>query len=311
MPRQDEGGSVTKIAYVTLDVFTDRRFGGNQLAVFPDGGGLAPATMQAIAREMNLSETAFLSPAAAPQTWDLRIFTPAMELPFAGHPTIGAAVALGLLGRVTGEGIVLNEGVGPVPVRVSAADQSRGSAVLTTPLLPRRVEAATPPAPLLAETIGLREEDLGPVPPSAHSAGVPFTFMSVRDRARLDAAALDVQGWRTHLSETSAPHVVLFTLDDWHTGRDVSLRMFAPAMGIAEDPATGAAAAALASLLADLQRPADGTSCWRISQGVKMGRPSEIRLETDVASGALTAVRIGGSAVLMARATLELDGNGD
>lgn len=296
-----------QLSFVTLDVFTERRFGGNQLAVFPDAPGLPDATMQAIARELNLSETIFLSPSRPGSDWNARIFTPGVELPFAGHPTIGAAIALSLLGHVRSETIVLHERAGPVPVRLLHSE--RGPfAVLTAPQLPEPVSLShAVDADALASMIGLRSADMGPVPPAAYSAGVPFTFVPVRSRGLLDRAVLDVQQWALHLRSTAAPHVAALSLEDWSEGSEVDLRMFAPAMGITEDPATGAAAAALAGLLAKIQSPQDGTKTWRITQGVQMGRPSAIRLEADIAGGAIMSVRVGGHAVLMSRSTMEID----
>jgi trans-2,3-dihydro-3-hydroxyanthranilate isomerase len=297
---------MAELSYLTLDVFTDRRFGGNQLAVFPDASGLPDATMQAIARELNLSETIFLSPARPGQEWNARIFTPGMELPFAGHPTIGAAIALSLLGRVESDRIVLHEPAGPVPVRLFESGGTP-AAVLSTPQLPRPVSLVLAEPAALASMLGLSPSDIGPVAPAAYSAGVPFTFIPVRSRTLLDRAVLDVPNWAIHVGSTAAPHVAVLSLEDWEQGTEVHLRMFAPAMGIAEDPATGAAAAALAGLLARIQRVPDGTGKWRIIQGVRMGRPSIIQLEADVAAGAVAAVRVGGQAVLMSRATMEID----
>jgi trans-2,3-dihydro-3-hydroxyanthranilate isomerase len=292
--------------YLTLDVFTDRLFGGNQLAVFPDGAGLDTRTMQAIARELNLSETAFVLPFDGAAHWPLRIFTPAMELPFAGHPTIGAAIAMVELGRVdVRAGLVFNEPAGPVPVRFDVSGKGPIVATLASPRVPEAL--ARPPLPdVLARIIGLPVADLGPGPASAFSAGVPFTFVPVRDRSALARVAVDLGAWREHLSAGPAPHLLVFTMADWPDGREVDARMFAPLMGISEDPATGGAAAALAALLAKQQGLREGERVWTIRQGEDMGRPSRIVLKAVAIGGKIVSVEVGGQAVLVGRGTLQL-----
>jgi trans-2,3-dihydro-3-hydroxyanthranilate isomerase len=298
------------LPFVTADVFTDRPFGGNPLAVFLDARGLDDALMQAIAREMNLSETVFvLPPQDARHTRRLRIFTPATELPFAGHPTVGTAVVLAETGALGGaaERMVLEEEVGPVEVTIDRGADDRGAgrataAVLTSP----RLSAAGPALPepsTLARVLGLPVSAVAEagVPPGGYEAGVPFAIVPVRDPAALSAIRLDLAAWRDVLADAWAPHLYAVTMEDWATGREIRARMFAPAMGIAEDPATGAAAAALAGFLADRQRLADGEVRWTIRQGEKMGRPSEIALEADISGGRLARVRIGGKAVIMSR----------
>lgn len=285
--------------YLVLDVFTDRPFGGNPLAVFPDAKGLDAAAMQIIAGELNLSETIFLTAGAEPDRWSARIFTPGMELPYAGHPTIGAALALAKLGRVSGDSLILDEAVGAVAVTLSGE-----AAILTSLRLPEEVEAPLDAA-AAAALLGLASDELGPLAPSAWSAGVAFTFIPVANREALARASLDLTVWRARLAGSAAPHVYAFALADWDHGARVRARMFAPAMGISEDPATGAAATALAGLLARAQRRGEGSHAWRIHQGVEIGRPGLIRLEADVAGGAVTAVRVGGEAVLVARGRLE------
>jgi trans-2,3-dihydro-3-hydroxyanthranilate isomerase len=291
--------------YLLLDVFTDRMFGGNQLAVFPDCAGLSAATMQAIARELNLSETVFVLPAEDGAAARLRFFTPAMELPFAGHPTIGAAVALASAGGLL-EGLshaVLAEEAGAVPIAIQRRDDGLLSATLTSPLLPTRLATGLSGAQA-ARIVGVPPTALAVSGPLAYSAGVPFHFLPLRSVESLAAVTLDLQAWQTHLAASVAPHVVVLAMDDWLQGREIHLRMFAPLMGIAEDPATGAAAAALAGLLVDLQTPADGTHRWTIRQGQAMGRPSTIELEVDVVDRRPAAVRVGGTAVIVGRGTL-------
>lgn len=293
--------------YILLDVFTDRVFGGNQLAVFPDGAGVDAAVMQAVARELNLSETVFVLPREGAAHATLRIFTPGMELPFAGHPTIGAAIALasdgGALAGATD--ILFAEQAGEVPVLIERRE-GQLSATLTSPKLPNRVHSDLS-VESAAQVLGLTPADLAGIEAVAYSAGVPFHFIAVRSTDVLDRVALDLQAWRTHLVDSAAPHVVAMAQDNWTDGREVHVRMFAPLMGIAEDPATGAAAAALAGALVDRQQPDDGVARWTLHQGHAMGRPSTILLEADVRKGRPEAVRVGGTAVVVGRGTLRVE----
>ena len=296
---------MTNLSYVLLDVFTSQPFGGNQLAVFPAAGALEPALMQAIARELNLSETVFAEPLEEGRSWRLRIFTPAMELPFAGHPTVGAAIALARLGHCDDSGsIAFEEGVGTVDVEFSRSEGRALVATLDSPRMSARlVQSADREA--LAAVLGLAETDLAPVEASAWSAGVPFTFIPLADRDALARVVFDVQAWRDALSGSEAPHVIAYSADA-AAADVVHVRMFAPLMGIAEDPATGAAAAALAGLLADRHGHADGDLCFLVRQADDMGRPSVIRLAVSVDGGAVRRVRVGGEAVLVGDGRLEL-----
>lgn len=291
--------------FITADVFTDRVFGGNPLAVFPDAAGLDPELMQKIAGELNLSETVFVLPPDDPRhIARLRIFTPAIELPFAGHPTVGTAIILAETGAVGPDvdGIVLEEGVGPVPVRLERRQGAPMLAALTSPRLPSSV--AEPPATAdLARVLGLDASaiDGAGVAAGCYSTGNAFTIIPLRDRAALGSISLDRAAWNEVLRSGEAPHVYVLAMDDWKDGLEVQVRMFAPAMGIAEDPATGAAATALAGFLADRQTPWTGTRRWDIRQGEEMGRPSRIVLEADAEAGALRAVRVAGEAVIVSR----------
>ena len=296
-------------AFVTADVFTDRPFGGNPLAVFPDAV-LAPETMQRLAAELHLSETVFVLPPTDPaHTHRLRIFTPAMELPFAGHPTVGTALVLAETGRLgpidRRLDIVFEEGVGPVPVTIERDAAGRLGATLTSPIVPR--QTADPfDGVLLAAAVGLDAAALDPaVAGGIFSAGVPFAILPVRPE-RLSAAAVDLGLWRSHLAGTTQEHIYLAASDDWAAGRTARVRMFAPAMGIIEDPATGAAAAGFVGFLAARQRLADGITRWTLSQGTELGRPSRIDISAKIAGGKLVAARVGGTAVLMSHGSFDL-----
>lgn len=293
----------------TLDVFTDRVFGGNPLAVFPDAEGIAPEAMQRIARELNLSETVFVTGAEG-TSFAVRIFTPLGELPFAGHPTVGTAMLLTMLGRVpTGERVarlVLREEVGPVPVEVRMEDGRPTFAMFAAPRVPE--QGPPPPAPAaLAEVLSIAESDLGGSLPTAnYSAGVPFLFVSVRSRDALARARVDVGAWERHVADAWAPHLYVSTDDAGEDGVALRARMFAPAMGIPEDPATGGAATALAGLLAARDAEGNGTWCWKVLQGVEMGRPSRIIIEADVLEGRVAQVRVGGSAVVVSEGEMTI-----
>ncbi|HZH28867.1 MAG TPA: PhzF family phenazine biosynthesis protein [Azospirillaceae bacterium] len=302
-----------RLSYMTVDVFTDRPFGGNPLAVFTDPQGLDDTTMRRLANELNLSETVFLLPPETPEgTRKVRIFTPASELPFAGHPTVGAAVVLaqsGALPELNDHGladIVFEEGVGPVRVRVERRDGGLTAATLTAARLPERVGTGVDHE-TLAALLGLPVDALETrVAAGGYSAGVPFLFIPVRDAQALGRIRFDAGVWRDTFAKLAAPHIYAVTMADWRNGRTIASRMFAPAMGIVEDPATGGAAAALAGFLSDHQTLADGTAAWTVHQGEHMGRPSTIELAVDIAAGRATAVRVGGTAVAMSEGTFVL-----
>ena len=300
---------MTQHAFITADVFTDRPFGGNPLAVFPEAA-VPPELMQRLAAELHLSETVFVLPPENPaHTRRLRIFTPGMELPFAGHPTVGTAIILaetGQLGPIDRRlDIVFEEGAGPVPVTIERGADGRLTATLTSPRVPSRVPGSLDPT-LLAAAIGLKEAMLqADVAPAIYSAGVSFAIIPVRPEF-LSQAHVDLALWRSDLAQTPAQHLYLAALDDWAGGHEARVRMFAPAMGITEDPATGAAAAAFVGFLADRQKPADGAVRWTLSQGTELGRPSRIEIGADLVDGKLTAARVGGTAVLMSRGAFDL-----
>jgi len=296
-----------KRRFFTLDVFTDRRFAGNPLAVVLESEGLDTAAMQAIAGEFNLSETVFVLPPEQPgHRALLRIFTPARELPFAGHPTVGTAV---LLSRLDGgdqtRAIVLNEGVGPVPCRVTP-NTGGGEATFDLPTLP--VEAgAPPPVATLAEALGIAVDDIGfgDFPTSCWSAGNGFTFVPVKSldavaRAKPNRAVFD-----SALVEPLHGAIFIFTRETAEAGHDFYARMFAPIMGVLEDPATGSAAAAFAGVLSRFGGFQDGAHSVTIEQGYEMGRPSLITLGLTLQGGALTAGTVGGGAVVVSEGTIE------
>lgn len=295
--------------FLTADVFTDRMFGGNQLAVFPRADGLDTPLMQSIARELNISETVFVFPPDDPaHTRKLRIFTPGSELPFAGHPTIGAAFVLATAGEVSlgadGGSIVFEEGVGPVPVTVRCDGGVPSYCELTTARLPE--VGPTPPAlEEIAASLSLRPEDLrnDHFAPRGVSCGVPYLFVPLRDEAALARARINLPAWERSLSGWWASAVFPFA-EAASDGVDFRARMFAPGIGIPEDPATGSAAAALAGYLAGEAGPEHGTLRWVVAQGVEMGRPSRLHVACDRSGGRISAVRVGGTSVLVAEGRL-------
>lgn len=280
--------------YVLADVFSEQPFAGNQLAVFPDGSSVPPGCMQKIARELNLAETVFvLSPEDPANHFKFRIFTPMAELPFAGHPTIGTACVLAELGfaKLSGGETRINaeEGAGVVPVLIRKV-RDLFAAQFTAPQLPH-TKPGVPEQSILARMLSLdpSEAESG----QAYSCGVPFLFVPVASRAALARIQLDLSLWEAETKNAWAREIYAFACE----GQNVFARMFAPRLGIAEDPATGAAAAALAGVLAD--RTKDGVTEWTISQGIEMGRPSVLSLEADVRAGEIAAVRVGGKTVPM------------
>jgi len=296
--------------FVTADVFTDRTFGGNPLAVLPDAGGLADGQMQAIAREFNLSETVFVLPPDEPaHTRKLRIFTPAQEVPFAGHPTVGSALVLAAIGALDLAGettrITFEERAGPVPVTIRSAGGRAVFAQLTAPQAPEVRPAPEPAA--LAAMLSLAPADLRTAAglPEIASCGLPFLIVELRDAAALARARLDHAIWRELLAGASTKEVYLVTRDAG-ADADFQVRMFAPAAGVAEDPGTGSAAAALGGWLGLREAPADGTQRYVIAQGIEMGRPSRLEIEIEKRAGQVTAVRVGGGAVLVSEGTIEV-----
>ena len=277
----------TLLSYAVYDVFTDTPFGGNPLAIVFEADDLSTTQMQTIAREFNFSETVFLlSPKDPQHTMQLRIFTPARELPFAGHPTIGAAVSLSDLGH--GPDLTLELGVGVLPAQ---AEQGSASFLAGQP-----VEVlAHPDARLVAQTLGLKDNDIAQAPIMA-SMGVPFTFTALTSKAALSQIDIDetvMKTGRARYPESKDFAQAAYWRDDVASqkqGHDVvHLRMFAPLDGILEDPATGSAAAALANLLyADAGTPVT----LSVHQGYDMGRPSKIE-----AHAGPQGARISGSAI--------------
>ena len=271
------------------DVFTDTPFAGNPLAIvdLTDGAeALSTAQMQILARQFNLSETIVLMPPADPaHTARARIFFPTAEIPFAGHPTVGAALYLAARDGLSD--LVLEEEAGLVPVTVA-----QGRAEFTAPVLPAR-HAAAPDTGLCARACGLGVDDIGPHRPGAFAGGPAFAYVPVVSRAALARARPVQPHWDALMEAAGVDSAFLYD-------PDLNARMFSPTAGIPEDPATGSACAILtAQLLANGALP-DGTTTLPVRQGDDMGRPSSIHLTAEVRDGVLQAVRVAGGAVPVA-----------
>ncbi len=294
--------------FATLDVFTDRRFAGNSLAVVLDTDGLDAAAMQAVAREFNHPETVFVfAPDDPAHRARVRIFTPARELPFAGHPTVGTAVLLGLRdGGAAGSEIVLEEGVGPVRCTFESNDGERGRARFAVPQPPAEIGPA-PDDATVAAALELSPTEIGfdRFRPSRWSAGTAFTFVPVASLAALARCRPDLAKFDAAFGDGAASAAYVFCGEASQPGRGFRARMFAPALGIPEDPATGSAAAAFAGVLARFGHLADGSHAIAIAQGYEMGRPSLIWLAMALQAGALVSASIGGDAVIVTEGTIE------
>jgi trans-2,3-dihydro-3-hydroxyanthranilate isomerase len=291
--------------FYTADVFSDRLFGGNQLAVFPDAVGLTAEVMQKIAAEFNFSETVFVLPPTNPNCdRKVRIFTPSQELPFAGHPTLGTAHILAAIGAIPLQGettkIFLEEGVGPVPVKVYAVDGKPVYTELTAAQAPV-FGPESPPLPGLAKMLSLESSDLldGEYSPEAVSCGLPYLFIPLRNRQALARAKLNKSIWQELLASYWAPQVYLFCHEPELEGSDLRARMFAPALGVEEDPATGSAATALGGYLGVRHPLVSGKLKWVVEQGFEMGRPSLLQVEADKENGKIKEIRVGGASVMV------------
>ncbi len=306
--------TIVELPFVTLDVFTDRIFGGNPLAVFPDAAHLPAALMQRLAREMAYSESVFLGPPeTAGATVRVRIFTPGKEVPFAGHPTVGTAVFVASRDHHTEPAagssttVVLEENVGLVPVVVQLRDGDPVSGTFTTAVTPE-IRPSPLPRETLARLIGLdpdeiRDDDLSP---AMVSCGLPFYVLPVRSLDAARRSRLDLSLWERHVAPLWADHVYVVAMEAEGPGVDVHVRMYAPAVGVPEDPATGSAAAALGGWLAAADGRDEGSLRWIVEQGMEIGRPSRLVVEADRSAGRTLAVRVGGSAVVVSRGVVLL-----
>jgi len=295
-----------KLSFATLDVFTDRRFAGNALAVVFDADALDGARMQTIAREFGHSETVFVLKPEAGGTARVRIFTPSEELPFAGHPTVGTTIILALKGRGDAGNIVLEEKIGLVRCTASLDSADRGYARFGLPELPKPAgKAASTDA--IAAALGLSTADMGfeNLAPARWSAGNTFTFVPVRDLEAIRRCRPNEAAWKQAFDAVGGNRAYVFCRETVDTANSFHARMFSFRGGFSEDPATGSAAAAFAELAAHALSLGDGEHRLTIEQGYEMGRPSVIELQLTMRDGKLGSARIGGAAVVVTEGTIE------
>lgn len=298
--------------YLHYDVFTDRLFGGNPLAVVLDGRGLSAGAMQAIAKEMNFSETTFVLPPERPETdVRMRIFTPGAELPMAGHPTIGSTFALARSGVIAPgrDRFVFGLGIGPVPVALVWNGDDLGFAWMTQPNPTFGDPIADPAGAAAALHLPAAAVAGTGLPVQVVSCGVPFLFIPLTTRSAVDGAWVDRHALAVLLetAHAEAHGVFIFSSEPAGERATVYSRMFAPDLGVAEDPATGSASGPLgAYLVRHNVVPPDKAGSILSLQGVKMGRPSHVHIAIGLERGDITSVRVGGEAVLAGEGTLYL-----
>jgi trans-2,3-dihydro-3-hydroxyanthranilate isomerase len=306
--------AIRRYRYLHFDVFTERRFGGNQLAIFPEAEALPDRTMQLIAREMNFAETTFVT---AAQSTDsdvrMRIFTPAVEMPMAGHPVIGSTFALAHEGRLAAGRLqcVFGLNIGALPVDLEWQDGRLAFAWMTqrNPEFGETEDAAT-----IAHAVGLPEAAIRStgLPVQRVSCGVPFVIVPVATRAAVDSAVPDARALSTLAKKSGADHfsLYLFTTDraEARDNATVYSRMFAQDLGVYEDPATGSASGPLGCYL--VRHAIVSTECAGAIlnlQGRKLGRPSWIHIAIDSQGGAIARVRVGGTSVFVAEGLFDVD----
>ncbi len=296
--------------YLHLDVFTDTPFEGNQLAVYPQPPrDITTERMQRISAEMNFSETTFVFPREQSGDVKMRIFTPASELPMAGHPTIGSTFALAAEGVIEHgrETFVFELGVGPIPVSLEWDNHGLSFVWMTQPLPSFEDELADRVA--FAAAVGLGSSDLVDLPIEVVSCGVPFVFVPLASREAVDRVVIDRRAMTRVFKDAGKEELpaFFFTMDRTGATGDETVysRMLAPAFGIAEDPATGSASGPLGCYLLyhGLADEAAARSLLSL-QGVRMGRPSRIHISIDSDDDRITRVRVGGRSVMIAEGTL-------
>jgi trans-2,3-dihydro-3-hydroxyanthranilate isomerase len=302
-----------QLTFHTLDVFTNRRFGGNPLAVVLDADALSTLQMQTITREFNLSETIFvMKPEDPANTARVRIFFPGGEMAFAGHPTVGCAVLLAEMKCKPGcsfETVIrLEEKAGLVPVKVSRiGDVPR--AQFTAPVVPFPADVPLPSIADAAKALALSPGDIGfdGHGLAALEGGPRFFYVPVKSRAALEKSQVIEPHWSALIAPMAGVDAAyLYTRGGDGPNASFRARMFAPTGGIPEDPATGSATALLAAQLLKAEALKDGTHKWQLEQGYEMGRPSDLFLEADVKRGKLAAVRVAGQAIRVTQGTLEI-----
>ncbi len=294
-----------RVAYYLLDVFTDQKYGGNQLAIFPDARAIDPGLFQVIASELNLSETVFLFPKNERGAYPMRIFTPVIELPTAGHPSIGAAFLLAresLSEQAEPLEVILDQKIGPIKVIV---EQRHNVPTLATmfQVMPTFGNIITD-RQAIVEILGLTEVDLLPFPIQVVSCGVPYLIIALKSIAAVSNIQINTERWRKHSALFSDCFVYAFTPHGERPGSDLHGRMFAPEAGITEDPATGSANGPLACYCLEY-----GIKAGPIvsEQGFEMGRPSILHIEAKKSDGRFSEVTVAGKSVFVGKGEFFLD----
>jgi trans-2,3-dihydro-3-hydroxyanthranilate isomerase len=300
-----------KLQYRIVDVFTDRMFGGNPLAVMLDGRGVTDSEMQALAGEMNLSETTFVLPPDDPANdFRVRIFTPGRELAMAGHPTIGTAFVLAREKMLPASGdsvtIRFEEKVGPIPVRLEMKDGAPDMIWMTQPL--PTFGPVFPNVAAVAEMLGIDPAGIrNDLPIEVVSCGMPFLFVPVRDLATMRRLSFQRDLSRRALASLGVSEVFVFAMEVENAGSTVHSRMFAPELGVPEDPATGGASGPLGSYLVRHGVVSARPQASIVSeQGIEMGRPSFIHIEITQKASEITEVKVGGQTVFVGGGEIEL-----
>jgi trans-2,3-dihydro-3-hydroxyanthranilate isomerase len=297
--------------FTTVDVFTERRFGGNPLAVVTDAEGLSSEQMQSIAAEFNLAETTFvLPPKDSAHTAEVRIFTPKAELPFAGHPNVGTAFVLASAGesygrKITGEKLLFEEKAGLVPLDVNRRDGEVVGARLAAPQKLKLGDEVSPEIVAALSGVAVDQIETRNHRPIIASCGIRLLFAELKSREALAKAQYSADAFAKHLPMDKATGVHLY-VPAVEQGVEIQVRMFAPLFGVPEDPATGAANVALIGLLAKLRPEADLTLEKTIGQGFDMGRPSILEASAEKKAGEVATTYIGGRCVPMLKGTIEL-----
>ncbi len=297
--------------YYICDVFTDTRFGGNQLAVLPFADGLTTQQMQKITREFNFAESTFVLPARSGHTRQVRIFTPAKEIPFAGHPNVGTAFALATTGGFgdirDSMTVTFEEGAGLVPIRI----ERRGDRLFCELTAPEKLSIGKKPTiQSVATAVSLTPDDfvMETHAPQVASVGLPFIMVQLKDHAALKRARINTGAFDALAAEGVDPDVHMYVRtrrgndDDF----DIHVRMFAPLDGVPEDPATGSANCAMAAMLTQCDPTPSGSFRYRISQGAEIGRPSVLEARIEKRDGALISAHIGGGSVLVSEGWIEV-----
>ncbi len=300
--------------YITVDVFTDRAFGGNPLAVVLDAGGLSTAQMQAIASEFNYAETTFVLPPRDPaHDARVRIFTVNNEIPFAGHPNVGTAFVLAMRATTPPTRLLFEEGAGLVPVEIQQQDGQVVGAELTAPQALGKLTSFS--AEQAAACVSLSATDIKTDrhPPQIVSVGLPFLVAELSSRDALRRARPDAVAFARTFPCDGSDAIYLYTraVPPAETPCDLQARMFHPgSSGLSEDPATGSATVTVAALLADLSGEQDAELSLRVGQGVDMGRPSLLLTRVRKANGAVASAHVGGACVQIMEGSFRLAGEG-